>query len=121
MNVKTEIPEKEFLEFMCKSQLIVMPLDTEAPAGLIAFYQAAANGKMSVTSDSVTTQEYFSNDRGALCGDNPSDWRKTVLYYLQNTNKADSCVNEFRNFLDKECSEKKFAETLWQIVANNED
>ena len=49
MVVKSDIPEKEFLEFMCQSQLVVMPLDTEAPAGLIAFYQATANGKMSIT------------------------------------------------------------------------
>ena len=46
MVVKSDIPEQEFLEFMCQSQLVVTPLDTEAPAGLIAFYQAAANGKM---------------------------------------------------------------------------
>lgn len=43
--VKYDVSEIEFLEFMCQSQLVVMPLDTEAPAGLIAFYQAAANKK----------------------------------------------------------------------------
>ena len=43
---------------MCQSSLVVMPLDTEAPAGLIAFFQAAANGRMSITSDTVTTREY---------------------------------------------------------------
>ncbi len=43
MVVKSDIPEMEFLEFMCQSQLVVTPLDTEVPAGgLIAFYQAAA-------------------------------------------------------------------------------
>ena len=56
MVVKSDIPEQEFLEFMCQSQLVVTPLDTEAQAGLIAFYQAAANGKMAITSDTVTTQ-----------------------------------------------------------------
>lgn len=75
MVVKSDIPEQEFLEFMCQSQLVVTPLDTEAPAGLIAFYQAAANGKMAITSDTVTTQEYFADGRGALCGKDIEDWK----------------------------------------------
>ena len=41
-----------------------MPLDTEAPAGLIALFQAATYGKMVITTDTVTTREYFSGDRG---------------------------------------------------------
>lgn len=113
MVVKSDIPEKEFLEFMCQSQLMVMPLDTEAPAGLIAFYQAAANGKMSITSDTVTTQEYFANGRGALCGKSVEDWKKKILYYLQHTNEADACAERFKNFLESECSEEKYAKKLW--------
>ena len=37
MVVKSDIPEQEFLEFMCQSQLVVTPLDTEAPAGIDCF------------------------------------------------------------------------------------
>ena len=37
MVVKSDIPEQEFLEFMCQSQLVVTPLDTEAPAGTDCF------------------------------------------------------------------------------------
>lgn len=70
MKVLTDVPEKKFLEFMCESELVVMPLDTEALAGLIAFYQATANGKMSITSNTVSTQEYFTDGRGALCDKN---------------------------------------------------
>lgn len=39
------------------------------------FYQAAANGKMAITSDTVTTQEYFADGRGALCGKDIEDWK----------------------------------------------
>ena len=77
MVVKSDIPEQEFLEFMCQSQLVVTPLDTEAPAGFDCFYQAAANGKMAITSDTVTTQEYFADGRGALCwARDIEDWEK---------------------------------------------
>lgn len=117
MVVKSNIPEREFLEFMCRSQLVVMPLDTEAPAGLIAFYQAAANGKMSITSDTVTTQEYFANGRGALCGKDVEDWKNKIQYYLQHTNEADACAAKFKNFLESECSEEKYVKILWEMLA----
>lgn len=115
MMVKSDIPEKEFLEFMCQSQLVVMPLDTEAPAGLIAFYQAAANGKMSITSDTVTTQEYFTDGRGALCGRNVEDWKDKIGYYLQHADEANVCAVKFKSFLENECSEEKYAKTLMQM------
>ena len=117
MVVKSDIPEREFLEFMCQSQLVVMPLDTEAPAGLIAFYQAAANGKMAVTSDTVTTQEYFAEGRGALCGRNVDDWKKKIQYYLQHPSDADVCAVKFKKYLENECSEEKYAKTLWGMLA----
>ena len=117
MVVKSDISEKEFLKFMCQSQLVVMPLDTEAPAGLIAFYQAAANGKMSVTSNTVTTQEYFAEGRGALCGRNVDDWKKKIQYYLQHSADADACAVKFKNYLESECSEEKYAKTLWGMLA----
>lgn len=116
MVVKSDIPEQEFLEFMCQSQLIVMPLDTEAPAGLIAFYQAAANGKMSITSDTVTTQEYFSNGRGALCGKVIDDWKNKIRYYLQHRDEADACSERFKSFLECKCSEEQYAKTLWKML-----
>ena len=116
MVVKSDIPEKEFLEFMCQSQLIVMPLDTEAPAGLIAFYQATANGKMSITSDTVTMQEYFTEGRGALCGESVDDWKEKIQYYLEYPSEADVCVEKFKNYLESECSEEKYAKTLWKIL-----
>lgn len=117
MVVKSDIPEQEFLEFMCQSQLVVTPLDTEAPAGLIAFYQAAANGKMAITSDTVTTQEYFADGRGALCGRDIEDWKNTIQYYLQHREEADSSAEKFKRFLENECSEEKYTKTLWGMLA----
>lgn len=117
MVVKSDISEKEFLEFLCQSQLVVMPLDTQAPAGLIAFYQATANGKMSITTDTVTTQEYFSDGRGVLCSDNIEDWKERILYYLQHMNAANACAVKFKGFLERECSEEKYAEIILGMLA----
>lgn len=116
MMVKSDIPEQEFLELMCQSQLVVTPLDTEAPAGLIAFYQAAANGKMVITSDTVTTQEYFTNGRGALCEKDVEDWKNKIQHYLQHREEIDASVAKFKSFLESECSEEKYAKTLWGML-----
>lgn len=116
MVVRSDIPEQEFIEFMCQSQLVVTPLDTEAPAGLIAFYQAVANGKMAITSDTVTTQEYFADGRGALCGKNVEDWKNRIRYYLQYREEAEVSVAKLKNFLESECSEEKYAKTLWGMI-----
>lgn len=115
MVVKSDVPEKEFLEFMCQSQLVVMPLDTEAPAGLIAFYQATANGKMVITSDTATTQEYFTNGRGSLSERNVEDWKNKIQYYLQHRAEADSSAANFRDFLGNEYSEENYAKGLWEM------
>lgn len=116
MKVLSDIPEKRFLELMCESQLVVMPLDTEAPAGLIAFYQATANGKMSITSDTVSTQEYFVDGRGALCDKNIEDWKNKIQYYLEHKEVSDMNVERLKNFLENNYSEEKYAKTLWEIV-----
>lgn len=114
--VKSDISERRFLEFMCQSQLVVMPLDTEAPAGLIAFYQATANGKMIITSDTVTTQEYFSNERGALCNKTVDEWIKKIQFYLDHRNKAERCAENLKTFLEQECSEKRYANILLEMI-----
>ena len=101
---------------MCQSQLVVMPLDTEAPAGLIAIYQTAANGKMSITSDTVTTQEYFEEGRGALCERKVDNWKDKIQYYLQHPADADACVMKFKNYLESECSEEKYAKIIWRML-----
>ena len=116
MKVLSDIPEKRFLEFMCESQLVVMPLDTEAPAGLIAFYQASANGKIAITSDTVSTQEYFTEGRGALCGRNIEDWKNTIQHCLKHREEADVSAAKFKSFVERECSEEKYAKILWEIV-----
>lgn len=116
VNVKTEIPETKFLELMCQSSLVLMPLNTDAPAGLIAMFQAAANGKLVIATDTVTTREYFSNNRGVLCKNSIKEWDKQIRYWLGHTTDAQERVKKFQQFLENECSRKKYAEILQQLI-----
>lgn len=114
--IKTDIPENEFVELLCESQLVVMPLNTEAPAGLTVYFQAAANNKMIITSDTVTTEGYFSNGRGVLCGSTVNEWTNNIQHYLHNKTASDACATRFKDFLESECSEEKYAKTLWEML-----
>lgn len=114
--IKTDVTEKEFMKMLCQSQFVVMPLDTEAPAGLTVYFQAAANDKLIITSDSVTTKAYLSDGRGVLCGKNVEDWVNKIRYYLSNIENAENSAIKFKNFLERECSEDKYAKTLWEIL-----
>ena len=115
-NVKTEISESKFLTLMCQSSLVLMPLNTEAPAGLIVMFQAAANGKLIIASDTVTTREYFADNRGVLCKKSIDEWNIQIRFWLEHTAQAQERAKKFRQFLEKECSEKKYAELLNQLV-----
>lgn len=115
--VKTDIPQSAFVEFLCQSQIIAMPLDTEAPAGLTVYFQAAANNKMIITSDTVTTEGYLSGGCGVLCKNTVEDWVDKIQYYLHHTNEANICAEKFRNFLESECSEERYTKTLWRMLA----
>ena len=117
ISVKTDVPEDEFMRVLCESQLIVMPLDTEAPAGLTVYFQAAANNKMIITSDTVTTEGYLSSGRGALCQRDVEDWKNTIRYYLTHLEEASICASKFKSYLETECSEDKYAKTLWRMLA----
>ena len=116
VNVKTEISEPEFLELMCQSSLVLMPLNTDAPAGLIAMFQAAANGKLVIATDTVTTREYFADNRGVLCKNLIKEWDKQIRYWLGHTTEAQERVKKFQQFLENECSRKQYAEILERLI-----
>lgn len=115
VNAHYDISQNEFLKLLIESKLVIMPLDTEAPAGLIALFQAAANGKMIITSDTMTTREYIGGNRGGLCKKDIQEWVSTIQYYLDNAEKAKNCVDRFRSFLECECSEKHYAHVLSEL------
>lgn len=116
VNLKTEIPEPEFIKLMCKSSLVLMPLDTEAPAGLIAIFQAAANKKLIIASNTVTTREYFGEQRGVLCENDLGEWEKQIRYWLEHPDDGKIRTEKLRAFLEAECSEKKYSEILMKLV-----
>lgn len=115
VQVQCDVPKDVYMESMCQSQLVIMPINTEAPAGLIALFQACANDKPIIVSDTVTMKEYFSNNRGYMCGDDIEEWKNTIENCLNNKEKATEMTNNLKRFLKEECSEEKYADTIAKI------
>lgn len=116
VNAKFDIPEDEFAKLMLESELMVMPLNTEAPAGLIVLFHAAGSDKLVITTNTVTTREYFGNGKGVLCGNSIDEWIEQIKYWQNHSDKAKEYVNRCNEFLEDECSERKYAETLMQLI-----
>ena len=115
-NVKllVNIPYQRFMKCLCLSKLACMPLDCEAPQGLIVMYEAAANDKLILTSDTPTTKEYF--DQGQRLGKDVEEWRHAILYYLKHEEERKLKAQAFHQYLKKECGEKLFAEKVAKML-----
>lgn len=44
------------------------------------------------------------------------DWKNKIQYYLQHREEADVSAAKFKSFLESECSEEKYAKTLWGML-----
>lgn len=113
---KYNLSMNDFLKEMCSCELVALPLDTEAPAGLIVLFQAAANMKYIITTDTMTTREYLSDGRGCLLPNDVEVWKKAINEKLGNVKSNIIASEKLLNFLESECSERKFVEGVETMI-----
>ena len=110
------ISMEDFMKEMCSCEIVALPLDTEAPAGLIVLFQAAANMKYIITTDTMTTREYLSDGRGCLFPNDVDVWAKGICEKLGSTTSNFMASEKLLNFLKTECSEEKFVEGVESMI-----
>lgn len=110
------ISMEDFMKEMCSCEIVALPLDTEAPAGLIVLFQAAANMKYIITTDTMTTREYLSDGRGCLLPNDVEVWKKAINEKLGNVKSNIIASEKLLNFLVSECSEIKFVEGVETMI-----
>lgn len=113
---KYNLSMDDFLKEMCSCELVALPLDTEAPAGLIVLFQAAANMKYIITTDTMTTREYLSDGRGCLLTNVVDIWSKAIDEKLGKVKPNALASEKLLNFLETECSEEKFVEGIETMI-----
>lgn len=107
---KYNLSMDDFMKEMCSCEIVALPLDTEAPAGLIVLFQAAANMKYIITTDTMTTREYLSDGRGCLLPNDVDVWKKVITERIGNEKGNKEVSSKLLNFLQTECSEEKFVD-----------
>lgn len=117
MNVKYDVVYEEFMKTLCACSLVCLPLDTEAPAGLIVMFQAVANDKMVITTDTMTTKEYIGADRGVLLPNDIQQWSNAIEYYLKEDGERKCKYRNMKCFLKNECSENKFIDGIKYMLS----
>lgn len=113
---KYNLSMDDFMKEMCSCEIVALPLDTEAPAGLIVLFQAAANMKYIITTDTMTTREYLSDGRGCLFPNDVDVWAKGICEKLGSTTSNFMASEKLLNFLKTECSEEKFVEGVESMI-----
>lgn len=110
------LPLDEFLKEMCSCEIVSLPLDTQAPAGLIVLFQAAANKKYIITTDTMTTREYLSDGRGCLLPNDVAAWTQAIAEKFGDNQANAEASDKLLSFLRNECSEKKFVEGIEKMI-----
>ena len=113
---KYNLSMEDFMKEMYSCEIVALPLDTEAPAGLIVLFQAAANMKYIITTDTMTTREYLSDGRGCLLPNDVDIWAKGICEKLGSTKSNFMASEKLLNFLKAECSEEKFVEGVESMI-----
>lgn len=114
--IHSNVNYDRFYQLMCESLMICLPLNTEAPAGLLVIFHAAANHKMVITTDNVVTREYIGNDRGVVIENDVQLWHNAIQYYLNNDDIREQRASNLLRFLRENCSEKQYVEGIELMV-----
>ena len=113
---KYNLSMEDFMKEMCSCEIVALPLDTEAPAGLIVLFQAAANMKYIITTDTMTAREYLKDGRDSLLPNDVPVWMKAISERLGNDESNTEATEKLLNFLEMECSEDKFVEGVERMI-----
>ena len=111
-----DLPPARFQQCLASARAVCLPLDTQAPAGLIVLFQAVANLRPVLISRTVTTSEYVSPALGGSLPNAPEAWVEAIRSLLQQPDEAAQRALRLRDRLRQECSEAAFCQTVWQLL-----
>lgn len=120
-NVLHSIPLEEFNSLAFASSIIIMPANTEAPAGLMLMFLAAANNKFYITNYTATSCEYITDERGCILPKDVDIWAERIRYFLAHPEEATDKANNLRIYIEEECSLDKFVDGMKRVCQKIEN
>ena len=116
VTILSSVSETDFLSLLSGASAVCLPLTKQAPAGLIVLFQAAANAKPVLISDTVTTRAYCSDGRGLLLPNDLAAWRESLSQVLVRQEDSQRMADSLYDFCRTECSEEKYIRTYDSIL-----
>lgn len=110
------VPLSTFEKKMCESSIVCLPLNTEAPSGLIVLFRAAANDKMVCITKTMTSVAYVNKERGCSMDNSIEDWSNEIRYHLENRDIRKGKAENLHKFLTTVCSEDFFVSGLRTMI-----
>ncbi|MBR3079674.1 MAG: hypothetical protein IKH01_07655 [Prevotella sp.] len=114
--IKVEIPEDEFIREVAGCSLCALPLQTNAPAGLIVLFMAGMQDKVVLITKTLTSAEYITNERGEPLENHVDSWCDSIRHYLDNPDIANKKGKRLHQFIENECSPKSFCRGILQMI-----
>ncbi len=118
-NVKYAVSLTEFNELAVASTIIMMISTTEAPAGLMLLFLAAANNKFYMTNYTATSCEYITHERGCILPKEIHSWVKAIRYYLNHSDEAETKAALLKKYIAENCTLEQYVKgmkTVCQII-----
>lgn len=119
VNLRIDVSFMEFNELMQASSVVMLPLDTDAPAGLVVVYKAASLGKPVVISDTPVTREYIDEKSGVLCANEAGVYAEAVEKLFSSPSMAATKGENLKRHLHSQCSVDSFVNTLYQMICSS--
>lgn len=111
-----DITMPEFNRLLSASSIVILPLDTKAPAGLIVLFQAGAYCKPVIITDTISTQGYISGNNGISLPNDVELWKESINKLIPNSHLRQELGNNLHNYIRTECNEQKYVDKINKII-----
>lgn len=117
-NVKVfvDVPYEVFVRSIKRSQIVLMPLDTDAPAGLIVLFQTIANNKPFVISRTAATCTYMFNHNDIFLPNDVTQWKRKIYDIIDNYETYCEKIQDLKRCVEMECNEQKFKTKIQEMI-----
>ena len=118
-----DIPYNQFMLLMAHCSLLALPLNTDAPAGLIVMFSAGLLSKAIVTTDNVAMREYIKSEvNGTLVkkGDFEEFARRVNILFLD-IKKQEEYGNKLHDKIEELGSPDAYVKRVIKIVSQVRD
>lgn len=103
---------------MAGCSLVALPLDTEAPAGLIVLFQAAAMERSVLVQHTVSTEAYVTDETGVPVRGDAETWAQAIRTALAAPGEMRRRAVALKQRLKEGCSEEAYAATVSRWLAS---